>query len=256
MTSETLNAATPTSYTYDADGELTGDGSESETYDAEGNRTTTGYVVGTGNEVTSDGTWDYSYDASGNETYKVAISRRRNLAIRLRQQERTGHRATLVLRPTRIDGTGDTLLEEVDYKYDAWGNLIERDDGVSSPTVTRYAVDGWNPALASQTGTANFNVWADLDSTNALQTRYLHGDQVDQLFARQDSLVAYWYLTDRQGSVRDVLDASGNVKDAITYDGFGNITSETDSRVSRQLRMDGTAVRCRNGFAIQPGAMV
>jgi RHS repeat-associated protein len=76
-----------------------------------------------------------------------------------------------------------------------------------------------------------FNVWADLDgnNSNALLTRYFHGDQPDQLFARQDALTAYWYLTDRQGSVRDVLDSSANVKDAISYDGWGNIVSETDS---------------------------
>ncbi len=72
-------------------------------------------------------------------------------------------------------------------------------------------------------------MWAELSNSNALQTRYLHGDQVDQLFARQDAGVQYWYLTDYQGSVRDVLDNSGNVKDAINYDGFGNIISETNS---------------------------
>ncbi len=123
-------------------------------------------------------------------------------------------------------------MEEVDYKYDVWGNLVETDSyptGSGSPVVTRYAVDGWNPALAGATGNANFNVWADLDGSNNLLTRYFHGDQVDQLFARQDVGVQYWYLTDYQGSVRDVLDNSGNVKDAIVYDGFGNIISETNS---------------------------
>ncbi len=121
---------------------------------------------------------------------------------------------------------------EVDYKYDAWGNLVERDDyptGSGSPTVTRYAVDGWNPALAGSTGDLRFNVWADLSSSNSLLTRYLHGDQLDQLFARQDAGVQYWYLNDYQGSVRDALDNSGNVKDAVVYDGFGNIISETNS---------------------------
>ncbi len=86
-------------------------------------------------------------------------------------------------------------------RYDVWGNLAERDDyptGSGSPTVTRYAVDGWNPALAGTTGNSKYNVWADLSSSNSLLTRYLHGDQVDQLFARQDAGVQYWYLTDYQ----------------------------------------------------------
>ena len=137
-------------------------------------------------------------------------------------------------RPTRaVYGTGDTLLEQVEYKYDAWGNLVERDDTrrqLADGDALRRRTAG-TPRWQAQTGLANFNVWADLDAGNDLLTRYFHGDQVDQLFARQDSLPRsqYWYMTDRQGSVRDVLDNSGNVKDAITYDGFGNIISETDS---------------------------
>ncbi len=72
-------------------------------------------------------------------------------------------------------------------------------------------------------------MWADLDGSNNLLTRYFHGDQVDQLLGRQDSGTQYWYVTDYQGSVRDVLDNSGAVKDAISYDGWGNIISETNS---------------------------
>ncbi len=181
------------------------------------------------------------YDAAGNETYKVAISGGETWAYSYDNKNELV-KAQLWASDPRVYGTGDTLLEEVDYKYDAWGNLVERDlypDGSGSPTVTRYAVDGWNPALAGQTGNANFNVWADLDGSNDLQTRYLHGDQVDQFFARQDASVQYWYLTDYQGSVRDVLDNSGNVKDAIVYDGFGNIISETNSAYRGQYAWTG-----------------
>src|SRR6516162_8039657 len=50
----------------------------------------------------------------------------------------------------------------------------------------------------------------------------------NQLFARitgGTSGTAAWYLTDWQGSVRNITDASGNLQDTITYDGFGNVTS-------------------------------
>src|SRR5262249_26231211 len=40
---------------------------------------------------------------------------------------------------------------------------------------------------------------------------------------------AYWTLTDRMGSVRDVTDNTGVVKDHIAWDGWGNITSESAS---------------------------
>ncbi len=231
ITSEQINGGTPTSYTYDADGELTGDGTSSPTYDAEGNRTNTGYSTGTGNELESDGTWNYTYDAAGNETMKVAISGGETWTYGYDNKNELV-KAQLWASDPLTYGTGDPLLKEVDYKYDVWGNLAERDDyptGSGSATVTRYAVDGWNPALAGSTGDSKYNVWADLSSSNSLLTRYLHGDQLDQLFARQDAGVQYWYLTDYQGSVRDVLDNSGNVKDAIVYDGFGNVISETNS---------------------------
>jgi RHS repeat-associated protein len=122
---------------------------------------------------------------------------------------------------------------KIDYKYDALGNEAERDDyptGTGSPVVTRYEVDGWNPALAGTTGNSRFNVFADLDGSNALQTRYVHGDKIDQLLARIDNAGnAYWTLTDRQGSVRDVIDNTGAVKDALNYDAFGNIIGESNS---------------------------
>jgi hypothetical protein len=50
---------------------------------------------------------------------------------------------------------------------------------------------------------------------------------VDQLFARVDMSgttgTPYCYLTDHLGSVRDVMDGTGAVQDAIAYDAWGNI---------------------------------
>jgi hypothetical protein len=36
-----------------------------------------------------------------------------------------------------------------------------------------------------------------------------------------------WYLTDRLGTVRDIVNSSGTVLDHIVYDSFGNIVTET-----------------------------
>jgi RHS repeat-associated protein len=130
------------------------------------------------------------------------------------------------------------LLYEVDYKYDVFGNRVEADvdpegDG-DTDAITRYALDGWQSGRTPAGGTDNaaWNVWAELDgqNSNALSTRYLRGDVVDQIFAREDgSGNAYWTLTDRLGSVRDVADNTGLVKDTLSYDAYGNIISETAS---------------------------
>jgi RHS repeat-associated protein len=64
-------------YTYDQSGEVTGVGggrSESFSFDLNGNRNSSGYTTGPGNELTGDGTYTYAYDAEGNQTSKTRLS--------------------------------------------------------------------------------------------------------------------------------------------------------------------------------------
>jgi RHS repeat-associated protein len=72
---------------------------------------------------------------------------------------------------------------------------------------------------------------------------------VDQLFARvgADGTVA-WLLTDHLGSVRLVTDGSGVVKDTITYDAYGNITSETDPSWGGLYKWSGRQVDVETGL--------
>ena len=112
--------------------------------------------------------------------------------------------------------------------------------GLGAAVVTKFAMDGWNPALKGSIGNSKWNVLADLDSGGSLKTRYLRGDVVDQLFAEMayssGTHTTNWTLTDIRGSVRDVVDNSAYVKDSINYGAFGNIfttgalaeTSHTD----------------------------
>jgi RHS repeat-associated protein len=84
-------------------------------------------------------------------------------------------------------------------------------------------------------------VYAELDGTNQLIARYLHGDEFDQTFARVDLRAAnaservLWYLTDHLNSVRLVLDESGGVLDQIAYDAFGNIVAQLNPLVDNPL---------------------
>ena len=72
-----------------------------------------------------------------------------------------------------------------------------------------------------------------------MQTRYLRGDQVLELLARIVSGAAAWFLADRMGSVRNVMDNSGAVIDTISYDGYGNVTNETSPANGGQYKYDG-----------------
>jgi RHS repeat-associated protein len=207
LTTEVLNGTT-TTYQYDAANELTSDTAHSYSYDLNGNRTMTGYQTDKANELKNDGVWTYTYDAEGNLTKK---SRGPSSDTWTYGYDNKNH--MIWAKDAATDGGAATTLAT--YVYDALGNRIEKDVWTQQPgttITTRFGYDG-------------VEVWVDLTSANALQTRYMHGDAVDQLFARISSGgTAAWYLTDRLGSVRDIVNSSGSVIDHLDYDGFGNAT--------------------------------
>jgi RHS repeat-associated protein len=210
LTAQTLNGTT-TSYQYDADNQLTQGGATNYGYDSNGNRNTTGYQTGANNQMTNDGTWTNTYDADGNmvkkskgasaETWTFGYDARNHLVW-------AEDRAT----------DGGSLITRLDYKYDVLENRIEKDVTANSvTTVTRFAYDGQN-------------VWADLNSSNALQVRRLFLDNVDSVFARLVGTTGAWYVADRLGSIQDIENYAGTmVLDAYTWDAYGQSTSESNS---------------------------
>jgi RHS repeat-associated protein len=119
----------------------------------------------------------------------------------------------------QVTATGTQL--SVSYSYDVLGKRVEDDTwkpGTGTVTV-RHAYDG-------------MNIWSDVTATNTLLARYVYGDSVDQVWARAipaglTNAGVAWYLTDRQGSVRDIMNSSSVIVDHSDYDGFGNATHTT-----------------------------
>jgi RHS repeat-associated protein len=223
LTLQTYNG-TNTSYGYDGTSQLTNDGGTGYSYDANGNRNMAGWTTGADNQLTNDGTYTYTYDNEGNliekskgtgqETWYYGYDQKNHL---------TSVRET-------TDGTTNELT--VTYSYDVFGNM------------------GQQLKWTNTTGLATLHevydgseVYMDLNGSNNLQTTYIRGDQPNQLVARVASSTANWYLTDREGSVRDITNASGSVIDAIAYDAFGKVLSQTATTVSgyygfQGMRMD------------------
>jgi RHS repeat-associated protein len=247
MTSQTVNGST-TSYSYDAANELTADGATNYTYDLNGNRTGGSYTTGAANQLTSDGTWTYSYDNEGNLTKRTKGASAETWTY---GYDNLNH--MVWAKDSATDGGTVTTLAT--YVYDAFGNRLEEDvwaQPSGTTTVTRFAYDMYSPGgghCCSQTSQSAGEVWADLTSSNALQTRYLRGDQVDQLFARiSSSGTAAWYLTDWHGSVTNLTDNSGNVQDTIAYDAFGNVTSESNPSFGDRYKYTGRELDAATGF--------
>jgi RHS repeat-associated protein len=138
------------------------------------------------------------------------------------------------------------------YGYDVFGDRIEKDVWTHSSgttTTTRFAYDlGDSSPSLNGLGSAG-SIWSDLNSSNGLLTRYIFGDAVDQMVARiSSSGTAAWYLTDRLGSVRDITDNTGAVIDHVNYDGFGNVTSETQPTNGDRFKWTGRELDSETGL--------
>src|SRR5205807_1935519 len=82
-------------------------------------------------------------------------------------------------------------------------------------------------------------IYAELSSSNAVQTRYLRGDVTSEVFARIGAMGANWLLQDRLESVRDVTDATGSPIDHIDYLAFGGLLSESNSAQTGRFGFQG-----------------
>ncbi len=229
-------------YSYDPAGQLTAatlgaTAFNYGTYDPAGNRPMPVYQTQAANELTTDGTWNYYYDPEGNLTEQVNIAS----GITWQYGYDNANELTSVQQWSgNPSALGSQLELTASYKYDVFGNRLEQDYfeiPLATTQVQRYAYDGWDPATPAGSGTENFSIWADLNATSSLTTRYLRGDAVDQVFARVDLVTTlggstfqpFWYLTDQQGSIRDVTNGTGAVVDTVQYDPFGNILSQTNT---------------------------
>jgi RHS repeat-associated protein len=111
------------------------------------------------------------------------------------------------------------------YTYDAVGRRIGFDD---NGTQTWTVYDG---------NTADDHPYADFNGSGTLLYRYvfgpgvLNGAAVDQILGRipSGSSTPTWYLTDRLGTVRDIVSGQGTELDHVVYDSFGNVASETNA---------------------------
>jgi RHS repeat-associated protein len=180
---------------------------ESFAWDANGNQTGTGYTTTTGNEQTASPGYTYTYDADGNMITATDTSTGDTWTYTYDFRNRmTGAVET---------NSSHTVLSQVTYTYDALDNRIGLDE---NGTQTETLYDGSTPIM-------------DFNGSGSLTMRYLNGpagDLVDTVLARQSAggTVA-WYLPDRLGTIRDLIDNSGNIIDHVDYSAFGTVLGES-----------------------------
>ncbi|MEJ7594163.1 MAG: RHS repeat-associated core domain-containing protein, partial [Planctomycetaceae bacterium] len=186
---------------------------EAYSYDANGNRIAVGLNIGPNNQVLADATYSYLYDAEGNMT------RRTITATGEYTQYQYDYRNQMV---DATDYTsGGSVLQEVSFGYDVFDRRITKTvdaDGAGplAPVTIHTAYDGQH-------------AWADLDAAGNVVARYLFGTSIDEVAARwMPTDGTAWYVTDKLGSVRYLLDNAGTILNSLVYDSFGNIISQSN----------------------------
>jgi RHS repeat-associated protein len=163
----------------------------------------------------------WSYDADGNMTSQTNIATGyvtyytwdyRNRLVEVKQEDNQGH-----------------VLNDEKFTYDVNNNRIAVSLNGTPQLYTVY--DGSNPYM-------------DFNGSGQLTERYLYNPNALSQFDGQvnASGTVQWFLTDNINSIRQVVSANGTVLDAITYDPYGNILSQTNAaNAPRSLYAGGAA---------------
>jgi RHS repeat-associated protein len=175
---------------------------ESFTWDSNGNETGAGYTTGADNEQTASPGYTYTYDHAGEMTSETQTS---TGDVWTYGYDFIGRMVTAVEKTS-----GGTTLESVTFTYDALGNRIGTNEN-STKTWTLY--DQGNPIM-------------DFNSSGSLTVRYLWGPM--GIVARQTSGgTVSWYLADKNGTVRDLINDYGAIIDHVDFSAFGTVLDES-----------------------------
>lgn len=186
-----------------------------------------GYVTGDHNRLLSDGTYSYTYDEEGNRTTRT------NIVTGTVETYTWDHRNRLVSVVTTDSQA--VALREVEFAYDAFDRRVEKRVDLNADSIwesyERFVYDGQHIALV-------------FDEAGSLTNRYLHGPATDQILANEQVVngitdEVLWALTDHLGSVRHLVDNTGDVVNDRVYDSFGRLLSESDPSVKHRFGFTG-----------------
>jgi RHS repeat-associated protein len=211
---------------------------EARAYDPNGNQNGAGFTVGADNHLTSDGTFNFAFGPAGNLSTRIRISSATAADYKTLYDWDYRNRLTDV----EFFNNSGTLTQHVHYAYDVLDHLIERDldpnGGGTYTQLVHYVWDGDNIVLA-------------FDGHQQLIARYLNGpntsayDQYFTTLAEEDVTsptsegVVTYPLLDEQGTVRDDVDANGNLLYHAVFASYGATTYESNTTTPHLLGWQG-----------------
>jgi RHS repeat-associated protein len=205
--------------------------------------------------------WDYQFDAAG----RLVEVEKDNSPYASYRYDANGNRTSVTLEGETQAATFDArdriaTQGDLSFRYNKSGEMVEKRD-TSSGKVSSFAYDSFG-RLTSATGeggqeisyrldaagrravrtvdgevTARFvyapgiqGPLAELAGDNTTRARYIYASRSNVPDYMEKGGRRYRLLTDQLGSVRLVVDAeSGEVAQAMTYDPFGRVLSDSNS---------------------------
>lgn len=74
----------------------------------------------------------------------------------------------------------------------------------------------------------NEDILLELDSSNNIIARYTHGPGIDEPLVMEKGGALFFYHADGLGSITEITDSTGALKQQYTYSSFGKIESQLD----------------------------
>jgi len=178
---------------------------ESFTYDPVGNRTNSNQngasTFNVANQLFEDSAFTYQYDANGN-----LIQKRDKISGIITTYEYDAENKLV-----RVVTAGKT----VNYRYDGLGRRVEKETVEVGTTTTRYVYD-------------NEDILLELNGSNTIVARYTHGPGIDEPLIMEKGGDSFFYHADGLGSITEMTDSAGTLKQRYTYSSFGKIESQLD----------------------------
>ena len=159
----------------------------------------TAYTYDTKGNLTGDGVWTYSYD------YENRL----------------------------VSAT--SALSAVQYQYDAFGRLIERQTSGTSQSTNRMYYAG----LPANSSGAGWQLVAEYDGAGTLQTKYVYGPGIDEPVRMQRGSTKYYFEQDGLGNVTELENVAGVVLEQYTYDVYGTPTIYNNGWMVRSASLYG-----------------
>jgi len=154
----------------------------------------------------------YGYDPNGNTTSKTAY------------------------RTADLSKPKPNPESQVTYGWDFENRM--KDFGVKGPSrdsVYTYYADWWNrTAKTVNRRTERYlydgdEILCDYDKNSSFAAMYVNGPIIDERLAMFRDGQLYYYLTDHLGSVRQLNDTAGNIKNSYDYEAYGSVHPEVEA---------------------------